>query len=487
MKRRFFRLLFIGLLFLFGVIAVNTFLFPSRQIPMEPIEMIPIDNAAVERLSKAIQIPTISNVNHIDTTAFRQINRYIHQTYPLVDSLLSFRQINEFSPVFKWQGKNAKLKPVLYIAHLDVVPVAETNKNLWTQPPFDGKIEDDYIWGRGALDDKLSVFGWLETAEQLLAEGYQPERTVYFAFGHDEETSGQNGAKSIARYFQQKEISFAYVLDEGYMVVEKALPGLSSPVAIIGIAEKGYLSLELKVQLSEGGHSSMPPDETAITILGDAIKKLQENPFPMKINGATKALFQHAGPEMNLPFKAIFANLNITGSLLKRMLRNDPAAAATMRTTMAPTIIKSGVKENVLPTEASAIINFRILPGETTASVQKHVQKTIHDSRIAISVYNLNFAKEPSPLSGTNSFGFQVLHKTIRQVIPEAVVAPGLVVGATDGYYYQEISDDVYRFLPITVSREDIKGFHGINERISVDNYKQLIRFYRQLLMNSCR
>lgn len=487
MKKRLVRLLLIGLFFLFGVLTVNTVLFSSRQIPVEPVEEIPVDDGVLSRLSESVKITTVSQAGAIDTSAFRQIGRYLQQTYPLVDSLLEHQTVNEFSHIIKWQGRNAKLKPVLFTGHLDVVPVEEHSRDAWRQPPFSGNIEDGYIWGRGTLDDKLAVFGWLETVEQLLAEGYQPERTVYFAFGHDEEISGEHGAGEMARYFQRQGVHFAYVLDEGLVVVEKALPGLGAPVAIVGIAEKGYLSLELKVALAEGGHSSMPPRETAVTILGDAIRQLQENPFPMKINGATRALFEHAGPEMSLPYKAIFANLNLTGGLLKRILHNDPATAATLRTTMAPTIIQGGIKENVLPTEASAVVNFRILPGETTASVQEYVRKTIADPRIDISVYNPAFAKEPSPLSATNSFGFQVLHKTIREVIPEAVVAPGLVIGATDGYKYIDVADDVYRFLPVTISREEIRSIHGINERLSTDNYKQLIRFYRQLILNSCR
>lgn len=356
MRRHLFRWFFFVLLLLFGVIAVNTFLFPSKQIPVEPVEAISIEDAVLERLSSAIQIPTISNSGFLDTSAFREMGQYIHQTYPLVDSFLTHQSVGEFSHVYKWPGKNAKLKPVLFVAHLDVVPVAEGSRDLWKFPPFGGKIEEGSIWGRGVLDDKLSVFGWLETAEQLLTENYQPERTLYFAFGHDEEIGGENGAAAIASHFNRQGIRFAYVLDEGMTIVQEALPGLTAPVAIIGIAEKGYLSLKLDVQLSEGGHSSMPPKETAITILGDAIKKLQQNPFPMKINGATQSFFEHAGPEATLPFRAVFANLSLTGGLIKVMLRNDPGGSALLRTTMAPTLFQSGIKENVLPTEAAAKI-----------------------------------------------------------------------------------------------------------------------------------
>ena len=486
MKKRLFRWLFIGLVFFIGYIIVNTVLFPSRQIPMEPIEKIPIGDEVMERLSQSIQIPTVSNLDYIDTTAFRRLSNFIHQNYPLVDSLLEFKAVNDFSKVFRWPGKNAKLNPILLIAHMDVVPVAPDSRDQWIEAPFSGVIKDGYIWGRGTLDDKLSVFGWLETAEQLLQEGYQPERSIYFAFGHDEETSG-SGAAAIAAHFASQNIRFAYVLDEAMVVVKEALPGLEAPLAMIGIAEKGYLSLNLKVQLTEGGHTMMPPPETAITILGNAINKLKEKPFPMKIDGATKELFQYAGPEMSLPFKAVFANLSVTKSLLKNQLGKDPATAAMLRTTIAPTMIRGGIKDNVLPTEASAIVNFRILPGETITSVQEYVKKAINDARVAVEVHNPDFAKNPSPVAGTNSFGFQLIHKTIRQVIPEAVVAPSLVIATTDSYQYLNVAEDVYRFTPITISREDLRGIHGINERLSVENYKQLLRFYRQLILNSCQ
>lgn len=487
MRRRIFRLLFITLLFLTGIIIVNAIFLPSKQIPVDPIEPVPIDEAAIERLAQAIRIPTVSQVGRIDTSAFYQIDALIRRNYPLTDSLLEFRHINLFSQVFKWRGRNAKLQPILLIGHLDVVPVEEESRDQWREPPFSGKIQDGYIWGRGAMDDKLSVFGWLETAEQLLREGYQPERTVYFAFGHDEEISGKNGAGAIAAYFKRQNIRFSYVLDEGMMIVKEALPGIEAPVALIGVAEKGYVSLKLNVQLKEGGHSSMPPPETAISILGAAIARLKKNPFPMKIDGAVQELFTYAAPEMSLPYKAVFANLWLTKGLLKKMLSQDPASAALLRTTIAPTMIEGGVKENVLPTQAEAVVNFRILPGETKADVEEYVRKTIKDKRITLEVYNPEYAKDPAPVSATNSFGFQVLHKTIRETVPEAVVAPGLFIAITDSYQYLELADDVYRFLPITVSREDIKGVHGINERLAVENYKQLLRFYRQLIINSCR
>lgn len=487
MRRRLFRLLLLGLLLLFGIIAVNTVLFPSRQIPVDPVAPAPVDEAAITRLSQAVQIPTVSQKGWIDTAAFRRLDAYIYQNFPLIDSLLTFQRINEFSRVYHWQGKNAKLKPVLFTAHLDVVPAPEDSRDLWRESPFSGLVKDGYVWGRGTMDDKASAFGWLEAVEQLLREGYQPERTIYLAFGHDEEVGGRQGAERIARYFQRQQIRFAYVLDEGLVVLRKALPGLSAPAALVGIAEKGSVSLELKVALTDGGHSSIPPAETAITILGDAIRRLQDNPFPMKIEGATRAMFEHAGPEMSLPYKAIFANLNLTGGLLKRILAGDPPAAATMRTTTAPTMIRGGVKENVLPTEAAAIVNFRILPGETVASVQAYVKKIINDQRVAVHVYSEEAAQDPSPVSATNSFGFQVIHKTIREVIPDAVVAPGLLVGASDARHYEELAEDVYRFQPITIDREELKGMHGVNERLSVENYQQLIRFYRRLILNSCR
>lgn len=479
------RLAIFAFIIIVGIATVKTVGFTSKQIPVEPVEPIAIPESAIEHLSKAVQIPTVSEENKVDTTALLNLDTLIQQAFPNVDSLLEKTYVNRFSLVYKWAGRNPKLPPVLLLGHMDVVPVE--SEAAWSVSPFSGEVHKGYIWGRGTMDDKLNVFGILEAAEMLLKEDYQPERTVYFAFGHDEEISGEYGAKAIAARFEQQGIRFEYVLDEGQLIIENALPGLDPPLGMIGVAEKGYVTLHLLAKQEEGGHSSMPPKETVIGVLSKAIVKLQTNPFPGKIDGATKGLLQHAGPEMNFPYNVLFANLWLSEGLLKNIFSGKPSSNALIRTTTAPTIIEGGVKDNVLPTSASAKINFRILPGETIESVTSYVQNIIDDPRVSVATSKIEFGQNPSPVSDEGTFGFLVIQKSIREVFPETVVAPALVIGATDSRHYQSVSDQIYRFQPIQISLDDTKRFHGIDERISVENYKQAIRFYRQLILNSCK
>ncbi len=479
------RLLIWGLVVLLGIMAVKTMLFQSKQIPVPAVAPIAIEDDVIQRLTHAIQIPTISHTAHIDTAAFLQLDTLIQKAFPRVDSLLEKNYINRFSLVFKWQGKNPNLTPVLLIAHMDVVPVEDGTK--WEMPPFSGAVQNGYVWGRGTMDDKISVLSLLESVELLLQEDYVPERPIYLAFGHDEEISGLNGARSIANWLKSQNVHFEYVLDEGGIILEKALPGLEPPVAMIGVAEKGYTTLKLTVALENGGHSSMPPKQTAIGILSEAITKLEAHPFPAKIDGAARGLLENVGPEMSLPFKIVFANRWLTEGLLKYQFSQAPASSAMIRTTTAPTIIHAGVKDNVLPSTAEAKINFRILPGETIETVMDYVRRTIADERVNVAQDNASFGENPSPVSATNTFGYSVIQKSVREIFPQAIVAPYLVIGATDSRHYGEVSKNIYRFLPIQLVNEDLSRIHGHNERISVANYKNSIRFYRQLILNSSK
>ena len=373
--RLLFRLLFFSGVILIGIFTINTIRFTSKKVKVEPIEKMKISEGVATRLSRAIQFSTISYNHKIDTTAFVYLDSFLQRSFPLVDSLLERETVNKYSFIYKWQGRNSKLDPILLMAHMDVVPVEESRLGDWEAPPFSGKIRDGKVWGRGTLDDKMSVMGILEAVELLLSTDYSPNRTVYLAFGHDEEVTGQKGAKAIADKFKQQKIEFEYVLDEGGLILNKAMPGLDVPLAMIGIAEKGYTTLTLTAQLKNGGHSSMPPAETAVGMLSEAIQTLQHNPFPAKINGAVKELLNHVGPEMALFNKVIFANSWWTEDLLLAQFAKGGSSNALIRTTIAPTMLRGGFKENVLPTKASAKINFRILPGETTESVLEYVKR----------------------------------------------------------------------------------------------------------------
>ncbi len=484
--RLFKKILLWGLLVFLLILIYNTITFSSKQIEVKPIKEVEISDRVISNLSKAIQIPTISYSGYVDTLAFLQLDSFITSTFVLVDSLLEKQKVNGISLVYQWKGKNPQLKPILLTGHMDVVPVEESGKKNWEQSPFAGVVDEEYIWGRGTLDDKLDVIGIMEAVEGLLAEEYIPERTIWFAFGHDEEINGEYGAKSIAKMFEENNISFEYALDEGSLILENALGGLDAPLAMIGVAEKGSTTLTLSVQLKEGGHSSMPPSETAIGILSEALAKLEDNPLPARIDGATQNLFDHVGPEMGFLYKILFSNLWCTKNLLINRLQKDGPSNAMIRTTTALTMIRGGIKENVLPTTASAKVNFRILPGDTYESVRDYVKNVIDDERVLVSV-DKKLTSNPSKVSSADAYGFKVIQKTIKEVFPNVVVAPSLVIAATDGRHYKSVAENTYRFTPIQITKPDLKRIHGMNERLSISEYKRCIRFYRQLILNSCK
>ena len=486
--RRIVLLALLAMLLIMVIVVINTITFTSKQLDMAPVPLRGFpEEQMFERLSKAIQYPTISWPNAVDTVAFQGLDSLIKSEFVLIDSLLSLQYVNKFCRIYKWAGKNAKLSPILLTGHLDVVPIDESSIDRWEHPPFSGEIASGFIWGRGALDDKVSVFGMMEAIELLLKEQYIPERTIYLSFGHDEEIAGEKGAIEAAKYFEEQGIHFEFVLDEGTMIIEDALDGLEQPVAIVGIAEKGYATLTLTAQLKDAGHSSMPPEHTAVGVLGKAITHMEANPFPASLDGPLTTFFHYIGPEMNLPYKAVFANLWLTEGLLIKQLSNKPSTNANLRTTMAPTMLRAGFKDNVLPTKASAKVNFRIRPGESVASTKNYVRETVDDEQLIVSISPNTLVFEPSSVSETEAFGFEVIQQTIHEIFPEAVVAPGLMIARTDGQQYHKVSKNIYRFLPVQLTNEDLKRLHGINERVDKNAYLRLVHFYYRLIENSCK
>ncbi len=320
-----------------------------------------------------------------------------------------------------------------------------------------------------------------------MSEGSEPHRSGYLAFGHDEEVSCEQGAHQIADYLRQQGVQPEFVLDEGMFVIENAVNGLSRPLAMIGVAEKGYVTLTLTARVAEAGHSSMPPRATAVGRLGKALARLEEHPFPTRMDGVFGNMLDYIGPEMSPLYKALFANRWLTAPLIARQLKQDPASAASIRTTMAPTMVRGGFKENVLPTRASARVNFRILPGETVASVVEQVREVVADEQVLVAVSDKSRADDPSPVSPANTFGFELIQRSIQEVFPDAVVAPALTIAMTDSRHYLDLTDKVYRFLPIRLDKSDLSRIHGINERIEIEGYQKAVRFYRRLLLNSTR
>jgi carboxypeptidase PM20D1 len=447
--------------------------------------------AAAGRLAAALRFPTVSSqADQVgtggaagrDPAPFLAFHAWLAETFPRVHATLAPEPVAGLSLLYTWPGRDPSLAPVLLMAHQDVVPVEAGTEGSWTHPPFAGEVADGWVWGRGSLDDKGSLVSILEAVEALLGEGFSPARTVYLAFGHDEEVGG-SGAQAMAALLAARGVHLLFALDEGGMIVADALPGLAAPLAVVGVAEKGYLTVELSVA-GEGGHSSRPPRETAIGILSRAIAALEAHPMPARLDGATERMLAAVASSMPFGRRLPLANLWLCRHLVTRMLAADPATDATIRTTTAPTLLRAGEKENALPQRATATVNFRILPGDTVAGVLDHVRRAVDDPRVAIRP--LGPGTEPSAVSSATSEAFGLIARTARQAAPGEglVVAPYLVIGATDSRHFAPLADDVYRFVGAKIVKADLARVHGTDERIAVGEYARAIRFYARLLRN---
>jgi len=461
------------------IIAVALML-PALQVLAESPDI----SQAAEHLSAAVRFKTISfqDPAQVDAKEFKAFHAFLAKTYPLVHKNLSRETVSDLGLLYTWKGSDPSAKPVLLLAHIDVVPIAPGTLQDWTQPPFEGVIADGFIWGRGTMDCKGFLIAEMEAVESLLARGYQPRRTIYLCFGHDEEVGGPNGAARIAALLKSRGVGAEYVIDEGGMIVDGKIMGVSKPIAMIGIAEKGYLTLELKVK-TKGGHSSMPSKESAIGILSRAISRLEQHPFPARLKGVTETTFVSLAPELSPSMRMAIKNRRLLGGVIIKFLEKNPATAAAIRTTTAPTIFNAGSKENVLPQEAKAAVNFRLLPGDSIGYVVSRVKTVINDPRV--SVEPVGQTREASKISALDSEGFRILEKTVKQMFPDTLSVPFLVLGGTDARNYEQISDSLYRFAPMRVGEKDQERGHGTNERVSLDNYRELIEFYTTLIRNS--
>jgi carboxypeptidase PM20D1 len=478
--------LILALLALAGVLVlllvVRTIRFSSRQIAAPPAARLNLEKAALlDRLSRAIQFRTVSSHDsaQMPRDEFQRFHDFLNQAFPQIGKQLHKETVGGHSLLYTWKGQESGVKPILLMAHMDVVPATDHN---WRHPPFSGALAENYVWGRGAMDDKASMMAILEAVEHLLSNGFVAKRSIYLAFGHDEEVGGHGGAAKIAELLRSRGVELDFVLDEGMNILTGIVPGISAPVALIGIAEKGYLSLRLIAETG-GGHSSIPPAETAIGMVSRALQKLDTQPFPSRLSGPTRQMFEFLGPEMGWTNKLALANLWFFDPLVRRQLARSPITNAAIRTTMAPTFFNAGITENVLPASATAVVNLRLMPGDTIATAVEHVRRVIDDPNIKIAP--LPVQVEPSSVSDIHDPSFHLIQRTIRQTAPAALVAPSLLVAATDSRHYAGLTKNIFRFLPITLGPDDTKRYHGIDERISIEDYDRCVRFYAQLIRNS--
>ena len=479
-----------GLLILVGFMGFRAVNVRSLQPAMGPQPAFPVDSSlAGQHLSEAVRIPTINTgegPNSPDVRELLRFHQFLKKTFPLVHHFLKWEAIGGRSLLYEWPGRSPDRPPLLFAAHMDVVPIDPKSEGQWKFPPFSGTIAEGFIWGRGTLDDKHCLLALLEAAELLLKKGFQPAQTIYLAFGHDEESGGAYGARQIAETLKSRGVRLEAVFDEGMAIVEGVIPGIKNPVALVGIAEKGSISFNLTVQVP-GGHSSSPAFENAVGILARAVARIGDNPFPAEISAPVRLMFDYLAPEARYPEKLVFTNLWVFEPLLKRMFLRRPETAALLRTTSVVTMFQAGVKENVIPEQASAVVNLRLAPGDSVKTVQERLSRIIDDSRVQILPRGEGSKGEPSKVSSPGSRMFPILGRTARSLFPGTVVAPTLILAGTDTRHYEALTESIFRFIPMFMKPEDTRRVHGVDERLGVENYSRIIKFYAGVMEEASR
>lgn len=482
MKKSLLAVLLILVVVLF-LVLVRTARHTPHQVASIPRIEIALDEGLIAtHLAEAVQIPTVSygNPDQIEPEAFEEFIAWVATTYPEVSRSMTGTRHGGYTMLYRWAGQNEALAPILLTGHYDVVPVIPGTERLWNHPPFAGQIVDRVIWGRGALDDKSAVIAQLEAATGLLKAGYQPDRTVYFSFGHDEELGGFKGAASVAAYLRSEGVQLAWSLDEGSFLLDGMLPGVEPLLASINVAEKGSLSLEI-VATSPGGHSSMPPRQTAVGHLAEAINKLDAHPIPGGLTGLSLEMFDVVSRHMPFGSRIFFANQWLFGDLVEDQLSATTFGNAMIRTTTAATMLSASIKVNVLPIEAIATVNFRLHPRDTVEGVVEFVKSIVENERIEVRQAS-SFSRPASNVSNSDSAGYKAIERAVREIYGEVIVAPGLMVAGSDSRHYGKVADNSFRFNPMIVGPDDLTGFHGTNEKISVHDLAEATRTYTQII-----
>ncbi len=437
---------------------------------------------AAQHLSAAVRFQTVSHENAADDDPrpLAALRDWLTATYPRLSAAAPREQVGEGALIWTWKGSDPSLPPIILMAHQDVVPVADETRGLWSVDPFGGEIRDGAVWGRGAIDDKGSLVALMEAAEALAAQGFQPKRTIYLVSGHDEEVRG-SGARAAAEALKARGVRALFALDEGSVVVAD-FPLTKGPAALIGISEKGYATLKITAR-GAGGHSSAPPRNTAATLVARAVTAIADHPFPLRYGGPTADMLRVMAPRLSFPVRMAVANAWLFAPMLAHEIGATPPGQAMLHTTIAPTMLSGSPKDNVLPGLATAEINYRIAPGQTSADVMARARAAIGPLPVTLSW--VGAPRDPSPVSSTRSEGWRDVAGVAARQFPGVPVAPSLVTAGTDGRSMSLVTGDVYRFQPILFSLKDIEMIHGVNEHLRVADLKRMADFYAQLMVRS--
>ena len=460
-----------------AVVLVRTAKFKPAEEEKQSFGDVNFDrDAAEDALAELIRCRTVSNPDHAleDDAEFQKLINKLPELYPHVFETCSLQKMEDRGLLFHWKGRGDG-DPAVFMAHYDVVPVEEEN---WEKPPFEGIIEDGVLWGRGALDTKVTFNGVLSAADNLIKQGFTPENDIYFAFSGGEEVNG-TGAVHIVDYFASKGINPSLVIDEGGAVVDNVFPGVKEPCALIGIAEKGMMNLEYSIS-SGGGHASAPKPHTPVGRLSAACVKMEEHPFKAHLTAPVAQMFDTLGRHSSFLYRMIFANLWCFGGLLDSMCRKSGGELnALMRTTVAFTQMKGSKAANVIPPSASMVSNIRLNPDDTVDGAVRYIKSTIKDRDINLAVGD---HMEPSPVSRTDCEGWQKIKNAVSATWKGCIVSPYLMIQCSDSRHYRDLSDKVYRFSAMDMTAEERGTIHGNNERIRLEVIHRAVEFFIRLM-----
>ena len=488
LARRVLIVLLVVITALVAVVAYRTATYsPLAGDLQSPVELAPavrIDGAlAAKHLAEAVRFRTISHqdAKDNDSAEWDRLHAWLAATYPAAHTAMTSERVAGHTLVYTWRGTDPSLQPIVLMAHHDVVPVTPGTEQDWSHPPFDGVIADEAVWGRGSVDDKGSMIGLFEGIESLVNSGFVPRRTVHVVSGHDEEAGG-TGAHAAAQLLHARGVRAEFVLDEGLAVISD-FPLLGRPVALIGIAEKGYATLKVTAPAT-GGHSSAPPPETGVEVLARAVLAITGDPFPLEFKGPAADMVRALAPAAPLLVRVAVANEWLFRPLLVRQIAATAAGAATLHTTIAPTMLRGSPKENVLPQDATAWINYRIAPGLAADDVMQRALAATNGLGVKLAWEGP--AYDPSPVSSSTSQAYRVMAE-LAAGDERTPVAPGLVTATTDSRHMAGLAQDIYRFQPIVASIGELQMIHGSNEHMTIDNLRRTAEFYARLIATVAR
>jgi len=496
------------IIILIVVLLIKTYAYPFKKNTTGASEgWKPVKNdSAVMRLSGGIKIPTVStgSLGVFNYAPFDQFKEYLKNSYPLVYQNTENYEINNYALVFKLKGNASGLEPVLFLSHMDVVPPGDADikskeQNVfrpddkplpavskvaedWDFEPFSGAVAHGRIYGRGAIDMKGMLFSLMESMNNMIKSGQAPKRDIYLAFGFDEEVGGQKGAVQIAEHFKKAGLKFEAVYDEGGLIMEKGnVAGIDSDVAAVGCAEKGFLSVKIKVK-GLGGHSSMPPMESAIGKAAVIMQRLEDHQMKPVITPLIKNFFDNIGGAMPFTSRLAIANQWLLKPVLLSQLTKNNTTNALVRTTTALTMMKGSDGANVLSPEVEFVVNFRLIPGNSVKEVREHIAKATEG--FDVEVEDIDNTREASAVSPTDTKAYKMIEAGIKEIYPETIVTPYLTMAATDAYKYQIVSKNIYRFMPIKINRSEQQSIHSTNEYISIENYLKMIHYFEYIMKN---